>query len=85
MKRKIMIVITMVIMSCMLAGCDISQTDNDGNKLPTLEVITGEISYDTETKIVYWDKYGSMTPYLSKDGRYCRYENGKVVPLEKGE
>lgn len=28
-------------------------------------------------------QYGNMTPYLSKDGRYCRYEKGKIVPIEK--
>ena len=73
----------MAIMSCVLAGCDTSQIDNNGNKLPTRKVITGEISYDTKTKIVYWDMYCKMTPYLSKDGRYCRYEKGKIVPIEK--
>ncbi len=44
------IVITMAIMSCVLAGCDTSQIDNNGNKLPTRKVITGEISYDTKNK-----------------------------------
>lgn len=34
--------------------------------MPTRKVITGEISYDTKTKIVYWDMYCKMTPYLSK-------------------
>ena len=83
MKKIHFIVITMAIMSCVLAGCDTSQIDNNGNKLPTRKVITGEISYDTKTKIVYWDMYCKMTPYLSKDGRYCRYEKGKIVPIEK--
>lgn len=58
---------------------------NGNNELPTIEAITGDISYDTETKIVYWDTYGNMTPYLSKDGRYCRYEKGKIVPIERKE
>lgn len=85
MKKIHFIVITMAIMSCMLVGCDISQTDDNGNKLPTIEAITGDISYDTETKIVYWDTYGNMTPYLSKDGRYCRYDKGKIVPIGRSE
>ena len=85
MKKIHFIVITMAIMSCMLVGCDTSQIYNNGNKLPTLEAITGDISYDTKTKIVYWATYGNMTPYLSKDGRYCRYEKGKIVLIERRE
>lgn len=27
----------------------------------------------------------NMCPYISKDGQYCKYEDGKVIPLEKGE
>lgn len=46
MKKIHFIVITMAIMSCVLAGCD----TNNGNKLPTREAITNEISYDTKTK-----------------------------------
>lgn len=79
----------MTIMSCVLVGCNaISRQDNNGNELPVLKTIsnnTNDIVYDTETKIVYWDTYGSLTPYLSKDGRYCRYEKGKIVPIERRE
>ncbi len=78
----------MTIMSCVLVGCNaISKQDNNRNELPVLKTISnqGDIVYDTETKIVYWDTYGSLTPYLSKDGRYCRYEKGKIVPIERRE
>lgn len=86
MKNILFIVITMAIMSSMPVGCKASYTDNNGNELPVLKTIAnnaGDLAYDTETKIVYWDTYGSLTPYLSKDGRYCRYEKGKIVPIEK--
>lgn len=78
----------MTIMSCVLVGCNaISKQDNNRNELPVLKTISnqGDIVYDTETKIVYWDTYGSLIPYLSKDGRYCRYEKGKIVPIERRE
>lgn len=79
----------MTIMSCVLVGCNaISRQDNNGNELPVLKTISNnasDIVYDTETKIVYWDTYGSLTPYLSKDGRYCKYEKGKIVPIERRE
>lgn len=76
-------------MSCVLVGCNaISRQDNNGNELPVLKTISNnasDIVYDTETKIVYWDTYGSLTPYLSKDGRYCKYKKGKIVPIERRE
>lgn len=79
----------MTIMSCVLVGCNaISKQDNNGNELPVLKTISNnasDIVYDTETKIVYWDTYGSLTPYLSKDGRYCKYDKGKIVPIERRE
>lgn len=89
MKKILFVVFSMTIMSCVLVGCNaISRQDNNGNELPVLKTIsnnTNDIVYDTETKIVYWDTYGSLTPYLSKDGRYCRYEKGKIVPIERRE
>jgi hypothetical protein len=54
-----------------------------------MEDINGELKYDTQTKIVYYRYVGGhvayMCPYISKDGQYCKYEDGKVIPLEKGE
>lgn len=89
MKKILFVVFSMTIMSCVLVGCNaISRQDNNGNELPVLKTISNnasDIVYDTETKIVYWDTYGSLTPYLSKDGRYCRYEKGKIVPIERSE
>lgn len=89
MKKILFVVFSMTIMNCVLVGCNaISKQDNNGNELPVLKTISNnasDIVYDTETKIVYWDTYGSLTPYLSKDGRYCKYEKGKIVPVERRE
>lgn len=89
MKKILFVVFSMTIMSCVLVGCNaISKQDNNGNELPVLKTISNnasDIVYDTETKIVYWDTYGSLTPYLSKDGRYCKYDKGKIVPIERRE
>ena len=89
MKKILFVVFSMTIMSCVLVGCNaISKQDNNGNELPVLKTISNnasDIVYDTETKIVYWDTYGSLTPYLSKDGRYCKYEKSKIVPIERRE
>ncbi len=89
MKKILFVVFSMTIMSCVLVGCNaISKQDNNGNELPVLKAISNnasDIVYDTKTTIVYWDTYGSLTPYLSKDGRYCRYEKGEIVPIERRE
>lgn len=55
--------------------------------------INNNLSYDNSTRIVYWyfedgagrTSTGFMSPYISKDGRYCRYEKGKIVPIERRE
>lgn len=91
MRKRVLIGCMTVIMGCMLAGCG-SQTYHDVNgdsKSIKFGRITDILIYDNETKIVYY-KYANgyeayMSPYISKDGRYCKYKNGKVVPLEKGE
>ncbi len=91
MRKRVLIGCMAVIMGCMLAGCG-SRAYNDENgvsKSINLIEINDILNYDADTKIVYYcyrDGYeGYMSPYLSKDGRYCKYENGKVVPLERGE
>lgn len=97
MKKIHFMVITMAIMSCMLVGCgqkstthkDKSETQQDS----VLVEINNNLSYDSSTKIVYWyfedgagrTSTGFMSPYISKDGRYCRYEKGKIVPIERRE
>lgn len=91
MKKKLLIGCMIVVMSCMLAGCGGNEyTNEDGVRQETsLEEINDMLSYDIETHIVYYcfmrGYKGYLSPYISKDGQYCKYENGKVIPLEKGE
>ena len=64
---------------------------NHAQRDSTLIEINNNLSYDKSTKIVYWYfedgggrmSTGFMSPYISKDGRYCRYEKGKIIPIEK--
>lgn len=64
---------------------------NDVQRDSTLTKINNSLSYDKSTKIVYWYfengggrmSTGFMSPYISKDGRYCRYEKVKIIPIEK--
>lgn len=85
MKKKIMIGLIVAAIGCSFVGCEEVSAE--------LRKINDYLSYSEETGIVYYcfDKgagdyaTGYMSPYISKDGTYCKYENGKVVSLEKGE
>lgn len=96
MKNILFIVITMAIMSCMLVGCEEKESntykdESDTQQSAALVDINNNLSYDNSTRIVYWyfedgagrTSTGFMSPYISKDGRYCRYEKGKIVPVER--
>lgn len=98
MKKIHFIVITMAIMSCMLVGCEEKKSttykdESDTQQSTVLIDINNNLSYDNSTRIVYWyfkdgagrTSTGFMSPYISKDGRYCRYEKGKIVPIERRE
>lgn len=97
MKKKIVIGLIVAAIGCSFVGCaEVSDTytNNEGSKVSAeLRKINDYLSYSEETGIVYYcfDKgvgdyaTGYMSPYISKDGTYCKYENGKVVPLEEGE
>lgn len=93
MKKKIMIGLMIAAIGCSFVGCgetDCKYTNEEGVQTPSvLKEINENLSYDTSTNIVYyfysWKDSSFMSPYISKDGTYCKYENGKVVPLEKGE
>ncbi len=70
---------------------DLASIQNDTQQDSVLIEINNNLSYDKTTKIVYWYfedgggrmSTGFMSPYISKDGRYCRYEKGKIMPIEK--
>ena len=91
MRKRILIGCMAVIIGCMLAGCgDRTYHDENGTeKSIEFKWINDGLVFDKSTHIVYY-KYNEaermyMCPYISKDGQYCKYENGKVVPLERGE
>lgn len=99
MKKKIIIGLMVAAIGCSFVGCEESgsnqeYTNEEGVKVSsTLEKINNNLVYDRSTHIVYYKHYSDyehysyayMSPYISKDGTYCKYEDGKVVPLEKGE
>lgn len=72
---------------------DTYKDESDTQQSAALVDINNNLSYDNSTRIVYWyfedgagrTSTGFMSPYISKDGRYCRYEKGKIVPVERRE
>lgn len=87
----IMGIVVMFILPCNNTRRDSVSIQNDVQRDSTLIKINNSLSYDKSTKIVYWYfedgggrmSTGFMSPYISKDGRYCRYEKGKIIPIEK--
>lgn len=101
MKKKIIIGLMVAAIGCSFVGCVDEESggnqeyiNEEGVKVSsTLKKINNNLVYDRSTHIVYYKHYSDykyytyayMSPYISKDGTYCKYENGKIVPLEKGE
>ncbi|WP_212385304.1 hypothetical protein [Anaerostipes sp. Marseille-Q3525] len=90
MRKRLLIGCMAVIMGCMLAGCDARPhyaDENNNDQITDFNQINEVLWYDSATKIVYYYPHGGvfLCPYISKDGQYCKYEDGKVVPLERGE
>ena len=95
MKKKIMIGLIAAVVGCSFVGCAsltyIWQDQNKSIEYNDFGFVDGygdtrsALIYNKQTKIVYWRFISGFAPYISKEGTYCKYENGKVVPLEKGE
>ena len=47
--------------------------------------IMTDLVYDSQTKIVYYKdqkvSFLSMCPYISENGKYCRFIDGKIVEV----
>ena len=89
MRKGILIGCMAVIMGCMLVGCDARPhyaDENNNDQITDFNQINEVLWYDSATKVVYYYPHGRfLCPYISKDGQYCKYEDGQVVPLKKEE
>lgn len=91
--KKFVMVILIIGMLFMLAACGADKQSVDvNNDNTTLKNINGLLSYDINTKIVYYyfkdgegyRGYGYMSPYLSADGKFCKYNlnEGKIEEIK---
>lgn len=85
-------IIVMLLMTVMLTGCEYNFSGNAGydsiGSLLSCET-DDTLFYDKSTRIVYYIMgnssryrgYGYMSPYLSKNGCFCRYIDGEIVEV----
>ena len=101
-RKAIILVIVTAIMCCMITACKTRSNSVDSSAITSASFRTIEgketLVYSVETKVVYYmfstsecrgyDGYGYsyFTPYISENGRFCRYINDEIVEIvEKTE
>lgn len=94
MKKKI---ITLLLLCCMLTGCEEYDETNITPSLSSvnMEYSTFHLIQDEKTNIVYidnviktesefgWNYNHIYTPYYSKNGKLCRFVDGRVVEIDE--
>ena len=93
MRKKFLLLGMSVMMLFGASGCDGNVGDYPKPKSVYLRQINLENSkdlfYDDETGIVYFlfnlgygqNSKGYMSPYYSKNGKLCKYENGQIMEI----
>lgn len=85
MKRLILCVLIICLLFC--SGCTKENLESRAEQgLIEYENFTYDIVADEETHIMYIYRSignnGYMTPYYSKNGKLCKYEDGKIIEVE---
>lgn len=96
MKRTIILLVALI-MVLTLVGCGKAIDKKDENVMKTagFKQIENEetLFYSEETKVVYYIfsmsgqsgyagfGYGYMAPYISENGKFCRYINDEIVEI----
>lgn len=84
--RKILLSVVIICLLC-CSGCVESENLESRAERGTIEYVdmTSQIVADKDTHILYYfDNIGEtsyMCPYYSKNGRLCRYEDGKIIEV----
>lgn len=93
MKKIVITIIALVLLCAIMSGCSTmsgTQT-NSSNSLIKSIPDSESLSYRTDTKVIYiifhesmgYYGYGYMAPYISENGNYCKYIDGKIIEIEK--
>lgn len=92
MKKLIVLVLTAVL----LTGCEEPYKKGgawlDYSQLGSFKNIEADLFYDSQTGIVYvimtdatggYRGFGFMSPYISENGKFCRYNGEKIVEVNE--
>ena len=94
----IIIILAVTLTGCDTVPQKFNEPQSISSGISNFENIKGEdiLFYDRNTKIVYYlfsaDRepytqsatgYGYLSPYISENGNYCRYIDGKIVEIQK--
>lgn len=98
-RRTIALVIIIAVMCCILTACSPSSNSVDSSAISyaSFKAIEGKeaLFYSTETRVVYYMfstsntigysgyGYSYFAPYISENGRFCRYINDIIVEIEQ--
>ena len=99
MRKKILLLGMSLMMLFGVSGCGTDVQDYPEQKSVHLHQIElgnrKDLYYDDETGVIYFlfnvggnfenFSKGYMSPYYSKNGKLCKYENGQIVEITKGE
>ena len=95
---SLVIAMIIIILTVTLTACDnkVNTPETTLSSVSNFKNIEGEdlLFYDRDTKIVYYlfstyeysgnqgYGYGYLAPYISENGNYCRYIDGKIVEIQ---
>lgn len=91
MKKLIVSLLLICLMCC--SGCEYESENIESRaERGTIEYIdfTYDILADEDTHILYIYRNGAannsvLCPYYSKNGKLCRYEDGKIIEVENDD
>ena len=93
-KRIILLVVVVTLLVMSLTACSVQKPNpvNDAAmEITNFKPVEGKeyLSYDTDTRVVYYmfstfegyNGYSYFAPYISENGRFCRYINDEIVEI----
>lgn len=94
MKKRIIllvVVVALLVMSLTACGSTANSVDDAAMEMANFEPIEGKeyLAYNIDTRVVYYmfstfegyNGYSYFAPYISENGRFCRYIKGEIVEI----
>lgn len=82
MKKLSMIILLVIISGFIICGCSSEKSESTEIENTTFDLVS-----DRDTGIIYiknhtYPSHHVYTPYYSKNGKLCRYDDGRIVEVE---